>query len=629
MARLLRAARTAVPAVAVWLIVSLVLVSPALAEVPLENPETAQPAYSGVALLSYYSGTLDFVIEKSPADVEASLEKVPFANIPPSLDEATEQFGSSTAEVAYEVVYVSEGVDNLTALVAQSRLDEAGELADNLTAVVAQAMTELAQMEQAVEANGQVFRVDSAPADSDLRRAYDEVLDKIGRIRQMVALYGDIIDGMLRPNPGAATYITLAIDPRAAFVGDIIVFHGALTTAGGAPLGGREVQILLDGVPSAVATTGPDGVFRGSLQVPYWYVDQITVRALYTPAGGDVGVYRASLSPELMLHVLFYEATLSIELTGGAHPGLKTRIAAAFDYGASLIASERRVEIYLDNDLVASLLARPNASRAITIPADIELGRHVITVSAQAMGRYAPVVATADLMVTRVIPAVDVETPRIAWVPWSAHISGTVSTSQGPVDGAYVSAGLRGAESRSASAGDGTFDTVVKTGWGLDLFGTGQVEVDVAPQQPWYGPVTVTRSVYVVNVVNCGALLVILVVLGVYVPRRLKGMLGIWPSGVRLPRRRTVEPEPAYSAEAASPAPVVQAPAEPGGTLRDRILGWYLLLLSVVQRITRVSPRPNQTLREFMRETGPALGPLSRRFAEATITVEELLYSQA
>lgn len=620
--------RTAGTAVAVCLIVSLLSVSPVLAEAPLENPGTAPRVYSGVALLSYYSGTLDLVIEKSPADVEASLDKIPFANIPPSLDGVTAQFRSSTAEVAHEVVYVSEGADRLTALIAQSRLDEAGELSDNLTRVAAQARIALAEMEQATEANGQAFRVDSAPPDSDLRQAYNEVLDRIGRIRQMLALYQDFIDGLLAPNPGTATFISLAIVPGAAFVGDVIAFQGVLTTAGGRSLGGRQVQILLDGLPAAQATTRAGGGFLGSMRVPYRYVKQMTVRAFYNPDGSDIGTYRASLSPDVMLQVLFYEATLVIALRGGAHPGLETQVIATFDYGEWVIASERRVEIYLDNDLAVSLLARPHVRRAVTMPADIRPGRHLITVSAQAMGRYAPVVATADLMVTRVIPTVDLEAPRVAWVLWSAQVSGTVSTDSGPIEGALVGTSLRGAESRTVSAADGAFDARVRMGWGPDLFGTAQVEVNVAPEQPWYGPVTVTRSIYVVNVVNCGALLLALAVLAVYVPRRLKGVLGLWPFGAKLPRQRTAGPEPACSGEAAPAIPAEQAPAEPGGSLRDRVLGWYLLLLAVVQRITRVSPRPNQTLREFMRETGPALGPLSRRFAEATITVEQLLYSR-
>ncbi len=50
-----------------------------------EDPEIANPVFSGISLLRYYSDSLDFVLRKVPTEVEARLEKMPFANIPKSL----------------------------------------------------------------------------------------------------------------------------------------------------------------------------------------------------------------------------------------------------------------------------------------------------------------------------------------------------------------------------------------------------------------------------------------------------------------------------------------------------------------------------------------------------------------
>ncbi len=619
---------------AIWLIVSLILATPVLAEAPLENPETAQPAFSGLALFSYYSGSLDFVLEKFPSQVETRLEKMPFANIPPSLDSATEQFTSSTVSVAHQVVYIDEGIEKLRMLVTQSRFDEARQLVKNLTNVVAQANGGLAQMEQAIETNGQEFQVDPAPAGSDLKKAYDEVLDKIDSIRQMLALYLDIIDNMSATIPGGgsggtplhATDLTLQIDPQTAFVGDNISFQGVLTTDNGEALVGRRVDILLNGSQYASATTGTGGLYQGSLQVPYWYMTQISVQALYYPRDSDVGVYIASLSPEVMLQVMFYEATIDLTVAEDAYPGLEIGIAARFDYGQWPVPSEREVEIYLDNELVASLQAQPEFIRKITIAPNTETGRHVITVSAQASGRYAAVVATAGLSVTRMTPVIDLKTPRIILAPWSTHFSGTVNSDQGPLDGALVKMSLRGSQTELASSNDGTFDAGMKMGWGLDLFGSEQLRVEVIPREPWNEPVIVTRNVFVVNVVNCAGLLVVLVVLAVYVPGRLKRRLGRHSKASYEPH--PLDPVPVYSTEAAPTGMSEEAMGEPVGKPRERILRWYLLALKVVQRIARVSARPDQTLREFARETASAIGPLADRFAEFTRIVERLLYSR-
>lgn len=622
---------------AVWLIASLLLAAPALAEVPLENPDTARPSFSGIALFMYYSESLDFVLDKSPAEVEARLEKMPFANIPASLDAATQQFTSFTDNVAGQVVYVDEGVARLQILFAQSRFQEVKALSTDLIEVIDQANSGLTQMEQAMEMHGQVFEVDAAPAGSDLKASYDEVMEKIERIRQMLAIYLDIIHGSSDGSPDGspsdpgrmpqATVLTLEIEPLAAFVGDEISFRGALRTDSGEPLVGRMVDILLTGSQEASATTEADGVFSGSLRVPYWYTPYIGVQALYYPRGGDVGHYVASLSPEVALEVLFYQATMNIRVYGDGHPGLDAWFFGRFDYGEWLILSEREVEIYLDNDLVATLQARPHVHYGVRIPLDLELGEHTITISARGVGRYAPVVATAGLTVTMMTPIVNLSTPGVVVMPWGAHLAGDVFCEGVPVSGASVKAGLRNARDEAVSSDVGTFETDLKAGWGLDLFGSGQFRVDVRPQEPWMEPVVVTRSVFLINAVNCFGLLAVLIVLGVYVPRRLKGRLSIWPSGLEVPRPRPVEPAAVFSAKAAIPDEVEEAPAAPAGKVRDRILYWYLLILKTVARITRLSPKPNQTLREFCRETGPALGPLSRRFVEITNTVERVLYS--
>jgi hypothetical protein len=187
---------------------------------------------------------------------------------------------------------------------------------------------------------------------------------------------------------------------------------------------------------------------------------------------------------------------------------------------------------------------------------------------------------------------------------------------------------LRQSQTEVASSSDGTFDAGMKMGWGFDLFGSDRLQVEVIPQEPWNEPVIVTRSVYVVNVVNCGGLLVIIVFLAIYVPTRLKGRFGRHPSKAAVPGPQPIEPAPVYSAKATSPSPTEEAVGELTGRPRERILRWYLLVLRLVQRITRVAFRPDQTLREFTRETEAALGPVARRLMEFTRMAERLLYSK-
>jgi hypothetical protein len=187
---------------------------------------------------------------------------------------------------------------------------------------------------------------------------------------------------------------------------------------------------------------------------------------------------------------------------------------------------------------------------------------------------------------------------------------------------------LRHTQTEVASSSNGTFDAGMKMGWGFDLFGSDKLQVEVIPQEPWNEPVIVTRNVFVVNVVNCGGLLVILIFLAIYVPARLRGRLDRHPSKAAFPKPRPTEPALAHSPAAASPAVTEEASVEPTVKPRERILRWYRLLLRLVQRITGVAFRPDQTLREFARETEAGLGPVGNRLMEFTRLAERLLYSK-
>jgi hypothetical protein len=100
------------------------------------------------------------------------------------------------------------------------------------------------------------------------------------------------------------------------------------------------------------------------------------------------------------------------------------------------------------------------------------------------------------------------------------------------------------------------------------------------------------------------------------------------PSKASLPRTQPIEPAPVYGVQAAPLDLSEEAPAESDAEPRERILRWYSLVLRLVQRVTRVALRPDQTLREFTRETEAALGPLAKRLMEFTRLAERLLYSR-
>ena len=67
---------------------------------------------------------------------------------------------------------------------------------------------------------------------------------------------------------------------------------------------------------------------------------------------------------------------------------------------------------------------------------------------------------------------------------------------------------------------------------------------------------------------------------------------------------------------------------EPRGSPGAILIAIYRGVLKLVQRLTAVVLRPSHTLREFVQECAPGLGPLTGYFQELTLVIEKLLYSQ-
>jgi len=554
---------------------------------------------------------------------------MPFANVPQSLKGVTNNFTAPSIDIAYLVVDIHQELIALRTLMGQFRFEEAIELADITSTKLIQADSKLEQIEMATETTGRILGVPSAPEDSALRKSYNELLEVIAKIRGLLDLYEDLLANLLQENGEllSPTELTLKVKPRVAFVGDNIHFEGVLTSKG-KPLAGREIDILVNGSQYVTAKTRLGGYYEGKLQVPYRYIPEMELQALYYPRDKDIGLYISSLSPVIKLQVLFYEAELTVTVEDKAYPGLETTVSARFDYGQSPPLKEREVEIYLDDALITEVRTGEEFSQKIKLDPEIDVGEHIITVSAAADERYAPVVASVILNVTKALPILDINLPGIAMIPGSIGLGGKLYSEVGPLSEALVKMGLGKSQVEVVSSENGTFDAEIKMGMGFSLIGSQNLAIQVIPQEPWHATLTTTRNIVIINTVNCGGILILLVFLGIYLPGRLRRRIGAYSLRRARPAVAAAQPEPTpvYSESVLTPA-LPEESIETSKEPRNRIFSWYRLVVRLIQGITKVLLKPQQTLREFSGETSQSLGPLAKYFTELTKTVERLLYS--
>ena len=534
-----------------------------------ENPDTATVIYNGMSLLNFYTDTLDFVLIRNQSGVNSSVQKAPYANIPVALSESLTSFVGSSQSLSGVIINLDENIPQIQTFLQQSRYSEAAPLIKNAFANIALAETNLNSVEQATTVTGTQFLVAKASVNSGIAVSYAAVLDRIQRLRDLIALLrsmlneqlggltpeqigalteeqiggltpeqisaltngqlsaltpeqlAKILAEILNTKPLLQTQITLTIAPTEAFVGDTIKVDGFLSSDGN-PLGNRQVNILLNSLQSLTVSTDLQGHYSSDIQVPYWYIPEIQIQSLYYPRSEDVGVYSSSLSPSVSLKVLFYSALLTLKTDTNAYPGKETSIVGEFDYGQSPALDPRKIEVDLDNTLVSESEVSLGFTEKLLLSPDMEIGKHLVTISAPASGRYASVTADATLNVKKVVPILTIYLPSVAFIPGKMSVKGQLNSELGPVGKAHITMTFGKGKADTVSSDDGTFSATIKNDMGFGLFGSQTLEFSAITQEPWQDNLTTSRNIMTVYIVNCGAFLLVLAILGILLPRRIR-----------------------------------------------------------------------------------------------------------
>ncbi|MBI4331410.1 MAG: hypothetical protein HY673_09030, partial [Chloroflexi bacterium] len=288
------------------------------AQAPHEDPDTAPVVYDGVSLLQKYAEALDYVLARNAGGVPALQEQAAGANIPPQLRDTVDSFLSSGYSLAGLVAGIEADREKATTFASQFRPREMKESLESAGQKLDRAYAELRVMERGARDTGRVLGAGSAGGGSTLGKAYEEVEARLRRIRRLLDLLRETTVSLTRQTETALenlggmqgmilqpTSLSLAVEPDTAFVGDTVQFQGSLR-AGDKPLGSRQVTILLNGAPEQVVITDNSGSYRGHLVLPYDYVPEMALQALYYRQPLDMGLYVGSTSPETRVKVLFY-----------------------------------------------------------------------------------------------------------------------------------------------------------------------------------------------------------------------------------------------------------------------------------------------------------------------------------
>lgn len=614
---------------------------------PHENPDLATQDFDGIAILGYYTQLLDNVLARAPTQVELLRDKAPFANIPEDLEESLNNFGNASVSIAWLVPEIEADLDNFNTLAMQFLLAEMEAQQQQTQAKLTHACKLLSVIEESAATAGEVLGVPSSEKDSPLVTAYEELQDNIDLLGKLLdlfqamleALSADFLQKFMQDLPEVSsqeplsailqrllspTDITLSIEPTTAFVGDWVNFKGKLAS-GDTGLADREVVLLLNGVPYFRHQTDSDGLYQGQLQIPYIYAPSLTLQALYYPQGNDIGVYLASKSTTTDIKVLFYTATLELQINGKCYPGLDTTLCGRFGYGDQPIPAQRNIEIYLDRKLLSQVSVIDSFEQKISLEPETALGEHSLLVVAPPQRRYAPVTSGITFTVAKALPIIDVSLPRVSIMPFAVNLKGHIYSELGPIEGAVVKVSFGSNEAQAVTSLDGLFSLKLETGMNFSLVGSRELLLTVNPAEPWNLQADLSSSIVAINPILIGIVVLALAVIITTLAKRLRY------KSFRHVHAATGTTQGVLIGEGNDLMGTKISPlasSQEDKDLRQPIFRLYHRMLKLIQDFTSAVLKPNLTLREFTTQCAPLLGPGYKYMDQFTRLIERLLYSR-
>ena len=605
------------------LICLLVLTTPVLTlaqsgYTPHEDPSLARTAPDLTALLTYYGNTFSAAALGKYVDAQSLLTELAQAQIPDPLVNLADRFSALASALFGKMDRADRLLDEATELLATNQPQAARAKLDAAAADIQDARSLLSDINSAAGSLKSALGTFAAPVLRQIESAYTRLeqsllrltslLDEVSRLRQTLAAKQETQVTRLLP-----TTLTLEANPSTAFVGESVTASGFLS--GNTPLPGRKVTLQL-GRETTIATTRSDGAFTAAVNIPYIYVSQIALKAVYLPAGDDTAIYLAAESQPVALNATYHLTKLDVTVPEKTHPGFPIPITGHL--GSSGDEMERTIKVFLDDALMAERQSKGQFDFEIVPPADTKPGKHRLTVSVLPLDRYSGATTEFTVDVSTVTAQADIVTPSLLVLPWRADVSGKVISDRAPVPDAQIEVRLGRSTTFIRTTADGVFSASVNTPFNLSLAGPQEMSVTVTPTQPWYEPLEIKREVFTINSSNILLILLAAGSLGLLLYRRGRSAILTAAAQPVVARPATPQHLPIM------PAPI---PKHEFIGFKGIILSSYFSVAKEIGNLTGAVLGEAMTLREFLKTTAPKIAASARPFTELTALAELALYS--
>jgi hypothetical protein len=609
--------------------------------VPHENPMTAGSRFDFAPPLLHYSDVFGRISERDYENARALLRelKIDFANLPQEIVFIMARYNELSAELTRTLDRLDSILDSCEQLLSQNKLDEVAPVLDEAGGIVEEVAEFMETIGIATDEMLGLLAPFASPEEAGALSVARARLQKaVERLRELEEWYRSRLEALDKEAEEKetllSTELTLDVSPAQVWVGDPVTLSGALQSED-MPLPGREISIFLGGKEFTTAATREDGSYECRFAVPYWYTPRMAAQSFYLPRGDDRAGFTAALSVLRTIDVLFHSTDVTMDVPDVIYPGLVVEIGGEVVSQGNSVG--REVNVLLDGQPLFEAITDDCGSfrQQATLTGETRAGVHSLSVSVAPENESRSAGASSDstLNVVKVTPEVLIYAPKFVLLPRTVEAGGELPfpfslrgrvelrgelRSPLPMQGAALTLEMAGVSTTARTDG-GNFKLGMDLPLDFSLVGLEELKLGLVPAESWHLSAERRATVFVVNLVYLGIVVMALVLAVVMLAIRVSH---IAKRTARSPLYREAPQSLAAVPESSLPA----IRAEPVDS-KGLILQAYYEAAAGVQRLAGRLLTPQVTLREFLAQVGPALGWLAEAFTRLTGLAERALYS--
>ena len=596
-------------------------------EVPL-SPELLL-GYADVALQSVQAG--DFT--------QAQIVLGYISYLPPNIENNLRIYLTQIAELVSVIISLKDGLDALKQLVENGQIVSAQGNVTRIESMLNDASSRLELLYSALDQAAIIYRIDV----SRQRDHLDALSSMLARFRQTL----ESLIGMLSAlDKRTATALTVSASPNPVWVNGTLLITGLLKLSNETGLGGRVVEIWVNGFKASEMSLDSDGRFEWNYSVSEHRFRSLDVYARYMPVGEDTKMLRPATSEMVTVSVMFFPVILTATISATS-----VHVLQSFTVQGRLTNEIRQplanepVQLLVDGNYANS--SETDASGAYAMTGSFQTGsiegNHTLFVEFSPLrGPYESAQVSPQLGIYEYTQSSELqlqlyydrssvnltsEEPAFALSGQTVNLGGIVTVGPDPLSQGVIIATVGENELGQVPVGNGGIFTIPLS-IPIDVSGMSEINLTFVPETPW---VTGNSASVSLNIMNTGLIGFGSVALVASVVVLSTQTIQMTPSPSR--RRREDEQIEVERLEADTktvPSAVtihlgrLKALLDPRICVQETYWETRLLLVQALNE----DEQPSETPSEFAAKLTPRLGDAASPFSLLTLLFEVAQYSQ-